>query len=128
MRIWHYKLIPALPKSQLVSQWRELNSVYNKQDNHILINYIYKYPKSTLKHYSDLVINEMIKRGYKITKWDNYNKYFDEIVADEENFDEHNNMYLEICYYNLMEKWIRGQKDFDLDTWIKIGNIMKENM
>ena len=23
MRLWHYKLIPYLPKKQLVSQWRE---------------------------------------------------------------------------------------------------------
>ena len=23
MRLWHYKLIPALPKAQLISQWRE---------------------------------------------------------------------------------------------------------
>lgn len=23
MRLWHYKLIPVLPKAQLISQWRE---------------------------------------------------------------------------------------------------------
>lgn len=23
MRLWHYKLIPVLPKEMLVSQWRE---------------------------------------------------------------------------------------------------------
>ena len=43
MRLWHYKLLPYLPKSQLIAQWRELNSIYKKQDRHILINYIYDY-------------------------------------------------------------------------------------
>ena len=66
MRIWHKDLIKYLPKSQLLAQWRELNSIYKKQDNHILINYIYDYPKIYLYSYSQIVINEIIKRGYKI--------------------------------------------------------------
>ena len=79
MRLWHYKLIQYLPKSQLVAQWRELNSIYKKQDNHILINYIYSYDKSDLLVYSNLVINEMTKRNYKIKNWENYNNYFKDI-------------------------------------------------
>ena len=45
MRLWHYKLIKEglLPDSQLLAQWRELNSIYVKEDKHILINYIYRY-------------------------------------------------------------------------------------
>lgn len=121
MRLWHYQLIPYLPKSQLVSQWRELNSIFKKQDNHILINYIYNYPKSTLKTYADKVIKEMQDRGYEIKKWDNYNKYFEGVIADDVNFKEHNKTYLEICYWNLYEKYIRGQKDFDDDTFLKIA-------
>lgn len=38
MRLWHIDLIPYLPKTQLISQWRELNSVFKKQNKHILIN------------------------------------------------------------------------------------------
>ena len=64
MRLWDYRLIPYLPKQQLVAQWRELNSIYKKQDKHILINYIYDYSKYSLMVYSQYVINEMKKRGY----------------------------------------------------------------
>lgn len=52
MRLWHTDLIPYLPKSQLVAQWIELNSIYKKQDNHILINYVYNYGKEYLLYYS----------------------------------------------------------------------------
>lgn len=50
MRLWNYELIEnnLLPNSQAVAQWRELNSIFRKQDNHILINYIYNYNKETL--------------------------------------------------------------------------------
>lgn len=110
MRLWHYKLIPYLPNSQLVAQWRELNSIFKKQDNHILINYIYSYPKSTLKTYADEVISEMNKRNFKINKWDNYNNYFMNCVANEEHFKEHNEMYYNICIFNLFEKRFVGKK------------------
>ena len=45
MRLWHIDLIPYLPDLQLIAQWRELNSIFKKQDKHILINYIYNYDK-----------------------------------------------------------------------------------
>lgn len=43
MRLWHIDLITnsLLPKSQLLAQWSELNSIFKKQDKNILINYIY---------------------------------------------------------------------------------------
>lgn len=62
MRLWHYKLIPLLPRTQLLAQWRELNSIYKKQNKHILINYIYEYPKSDLYSYSMLLLLEMKRR------------------------------------------------------------------
>ena len=73
MRLWHIDLIPYLPKSQLLAQWRELNSIYAKQDKHILINYIYNYPKEFLKTYSDRVIIEMERRHIKIREMAKYN-------------------------------------------------------
>lgn len=126
MRLWHYQILDCLPKSQLIAQWRELNSIYKKQDNHILINYIYDYPKSTLKNYSDLVIAEMQKRGYKINKWDNYNEYFKGVEKDNSMFDEHDNYYKIICFWNLYEKFIRGQKDFEIDDFCNLSNVYKE--
>ena len=118
MRLWHYKLIPYLPKSQLQAQWRELGSIFKKQDNHILINYIYKYDKETLYAYAQKVIQEMQNRNIKIRDWTNYNYYFyyldfEKGIPVDNYFPEHNNEYLTICYWNLREKYIRGQKDFD---------------
>lgn len=124
MRLWHIDLIPYLPNSQLVAQWRELNSIYKKQDDHILINYIYDYDKDYLYIYSLNVIDEMERRNFVIRSYDNYNNYFNEIfnkpIPRQLRFDEHHNEYLTICYYNLKEKYLRGQKDFTPKIFLKL--------
>ena len=128
MRLWHYKLIPYLPKSQLLAQWRELNSIFKKQDKHILINYIYDYPKSELFNYSSLVIEEMFNRGYK-THFKNFDKYFNEPISSFTTMPfehHHDNRYLIQCFYNLQEKFDRGQKDFTLDTYNKLIEFMRK--
>jgi uncharacterized protein (TIGR02328 family) len=115
MRLWHVDIIPYLPTSQLIAQWRELNSIFKKQDKHILINYIYDYDITYLYSYTQKVLDEMSKRNLKIKKWTNFNKYFQmlpDAVAVNLRFTEHNSDYLTICYYNLMEKYLRGQHDF----------------
>jgi predicted solute-binding protein len=76
----------------------------------------------------------MKKRGYKINKWDNYNNYFEDCVKDiwineyinELAFDEHNEEYFMICYYNLMEKHLRGQKDFSNEIWNEIVKLKEK--
>ena len=123
MRLWHYKIVPYLPKGQLVAQWRELGSIFAKEDKHILINYIYNYPKSVLKNYADIVANEMKRRGYTIRSFDNYNNYFKGVETCEMNFSEHDDEYLSICYWNLREKFIRGQKDFTLNCYTELENF-----
>lgn len=112
MRLWHTDIIEFLPQSQLVAQWRELNSIYQDQPNHILINYVYKYPKSYLKSYSDAVIREMRRRGIIIRSMDKYETYFAGVSDSGERFPEHDAEYFRICYFNLREKYLRGQKDF----------------
>lgn len=139
MRIWHWKILPYLPNLQLVAQWRELNSIFKKQDKHILINYVYEYPKDDLYFYSLLVIGEMIKRGLSIHHLENMQHYFnlnDEIMylgipnADKFKLEtiifknHHNQRYLNQCFYNLQEKYDRGQKDFDYDTYWKLERFM----
>lgn len=130
MRLWHYKLIPYLPKSQLLAQWRELNSIYLKQDKHILINYIYAYDKLDLLVYSDLVLTEMLKRGYKLNTahYNNFFGTFDILYeADYKPFKyHHDNRYLKQCFYNLQEKFDRGQADFTLNTYNKLVNFMRQ--
>lgn len=136
MRLWHYKLIPFLPNSQLIAQWRELNSIFKKQDNHILINYVYEYPKYDLYVYSFLVLKEMIHRKFKIKSYDNFCNYFGinpldviEIDKGETPFDiHHNNRYLKQCFYNLQEKYDRGQKDFSLERYKKLLEACEERL
>lgn len=128
MRLWHYKLLPYLPNSQLLSQWRELNSIFKKQDKHILINYVYEYHKESLLLYTQYVINEMSKRGYKIKSFNNYYQYFmgnvvnlEDLINKANPFPEHHNdRYLMQCFYNLQEKYDRGQKDFDSKTYDRL--------
>ena len=131
MRLWHIDLIPYLPKSQLLAQWRELNSIFKKQDKHILINYIYNYPKEYLYDYSNSVIFEMIKRDFNIN-YHNFNQYFiDEIMLARPYrtiFAEHNDEYLTICYWNLREKYLRGQKDFSDEIWEELEKFYKERV
>lgn len=126
MRLWHHKLIPFLPKSQLIAQWRELNSIYSKQDRHILINYIYDYPKEHLRQYSDLVLEEMIKRGYKYNL-DKHTAYFGCNIIICSQFDpfpdHHNDRYLIQCFFNLQEKHDRGQKDFSDEEYNRLAQF-----
>lgn len=134
MRLWHWKLIPYLPKSQLLSQWRELNSIYKNQPRHILINYVYEYPKQDLFEYSNLVLKEMLSRGYKVTSTKNFVNYFgvngEMLLLGGTPFKmHHDHLYLSVCVWNLCEKYVRGQKDFTDDVWDKIdkdfGNIIR---
>lgn len=131
MRLWHYKLIPFLPKSQLLAQWRELNCIFKNKPKHILINYVYEYPAKALYSYSLRVINEMHERGYRIKSLDNFKRYYEDcadelslnnpwlIRPDQANpFPKHHDfIYLRECFYNLEEKYNRGQKDFDFQTY-----------
>ncbi|MEK4700835.1 pyrimidine dimer DNA glycosylase/endonuclease V [Solibacillus sp. FSL R7-0668] len=129
MRLWHYELIPYLPKSQLLAQWRELNSIFAKEDKHILINYIYEYPKHELYVYTELVLQEMKLRGINIRTLDKMARYFDDLEMLETITPfakHHNKAYLTICYYNLYEKFIRGQKDFSPEQFAALDAYYNE--
>ena len=117
MRLWHYKLIPYLPNSQLKAQWRELNSIFKGQPNHILINYVYEEKPEALLLYSWKVINEMQKRGLDI--YDTAREYY---------FDDHNDRYLLQCFCNLQEKYDRGQKDFSRDDYKELEKFAKDSL
>lgn len=124
MRLWHVDIIPYLPNSQLIAQWRELNSIFKKRDKHILINYIYDYPDRYLLNYTDCVIDELQKRNITIRSTDKYHDYF--VFTEKEGFErfaEHDDEYLTICYYNLKEKYLRGQNDFTDDVMWKLNEF-----
>ena len=117
MRLWHESLIEVLPRQQLLGQWRELNSIYKKEDKHILINFIYEYPKKDLLLYSLKVILTMQRRGYNINL-KNFIDYFQ--IKDYKEMQKillsnakifvkkMNKRYLLQCYYNLQEKYDCG--------------------
>lgn len=127
MRLWSYQIIPCLPDSQLLAQKRECDLIWKdisngKQTNHILINYIWKYPEQErnlrLASYYYLLEEEFEKRGFRfkdncpvlIYKTELYNKPFI----------EHDNRYLIQCFYNLQEKYDRGQKDFSEEKYLRL--------
>lgn len=120
MRLWHYKLIPVLPNAMLVSQWRECIAIKRQWEKgtlkHRLVSYVMDYETTYFLRYVDMVLREMNKRNIKCQK-----KYYDEIfdycykVVTYTNdldcrllYKEHNNRYLNQCYYNLQEKADRG--------------------
>lgn len=112
MRLWHYKLIPVLPKAMLVSQWRECIAIKRQWEKgtlkHRLVSYVMDYDKKWFCNYVELLIDELDKRNIKYQE-----KYYDEIYRFcdgryETKFNEHNDKYFIQCYYNLEEKHDRG--------------------
>ena len=136
MRLWHYLLIPYLPNSQLIAQWRELHSIFKKEDRHILINYVYEYPKENLGKYTALVIEEMLKRGFKPSEksMKQVETYFSSCDNKTKSLEknpfprDHTSHYMRQCFYNLQEKYDRGQKDFDMDTYINLFEFVKDRI
>lgn len=132
MRLWHYKIIPYLPDKQLKAQWRELNAIFVNEPKHILINYVYEYRKQDLYTYSQLVIEEMKNRGFNRSLY-NFNFYFKNagFLSDyyEHPFKEHhNNRYLLQCFYNLQEKYDRGQEGFTKEQYDKLEEFIKNEI
>ena len=78
MRLWHYKLIPVLPKAMLVSEWRECIAIKRQWEKgtlkHRLVSYVMDYDGELFINYCYAVIREMEKRNIK---WNH--KYMQEI-------------------------------------------------
>lgn len=113
MRLWHYELIPYLPKAMLVSQWRECIAIKRQWEKgtlkHRLVSYVMNHDKGRFWLYCKFVVQEMKNRNIKFKE-----KYLEEIASFCEYhnvftiFPEHNNRYLKQCLYNLQEKVDRG--------------------
>lgn len=128
MRIWHTYLIDVLPRQQLLGQWRELNSIFVKQDKHILINFVYDYPKDDLYSYALLIISEMNRRGYKVDS-NNFRVYFGDEKYEHNMFPFINKMtgqYLLQCIFNLQEKHDCG--GITDDEWKKIDKVARQRV
>lgn len=122
MRLWHKDLITALPREQLVAQWRELSAIAGNLNtkgtpNHILVNKVCDYPRDHFISYAFWVRQEMTRRGYRTM-----DSVWDKILSTREvDYGEqqilplkdlfpgwHNNRYLTQCYHNLEEKYDCG--------------------
>jgi len=138
MRLWHYKLIPVLPRQQLLGQWRECCLIAKEikekgNPHHILVNKVLSNSGDFLC-YCMMVEREMKSRGYKVgdkasTKLykdivDCNIVYYDNIIANLTPFpDWHNVRYLRQCYYNLQEKYDCGA--ISEEEWNKILEQVK---
>ncbi len=124
MRLWHKDLIHYLPNQQLIGQWRECcciakNIAEKGTPNHILVNKIMDYPIAHFCTYTQLVIDELKRRGIKISDKaiNNFEWNIDRICEQQNNYNKnhhgdinclfenwHNDRYLRQCYFNLQEK------------------------
>lgn len=118
MRLWDKNLIKVLPREQLVAQWRELSAIAgaiqkNGTPNHILVNFVLDYDFDHFITYAQLVRDEMTQRGYRTMQ-----SVMDKIVSLKPNYttvafeylyeDKMTIDYLQICYWNLYEKFMCG--------------------
>ena len=124
MRLWHKDLIPALPRKQLLSQWRECCAIAKMVSekgtpNHLLVNKVLEYSSSHFIEYANRIIDEMKKRSYNVTGetqerfLNNVRSgrqyFYDGIMIDKNIYpDWMNERYLIQCYYNLQEKYDCG--------------------
>lgn len=121
MRLWHTSLIPALPREQLVAQWRELSALAGKiqlngTPNHVLVNFITDYDFDHFISYAYYIRQEMTARKYRTM-----NSVWDKIVSLKPNWtllplkevykNKMSDFYLTVCYYNLYEKYDCGMFD-----------------
>ena len=128
MRLWHQKIIPYLPRQQLLGQHRECAALRGKGwgKKHSVVNYVFTYAPDELVAYHYLIMEEMRHRGYNPDKiWYNpnwrgsalgeaegwayqesvdiiYHTAFDGAMI----YDEHNDAYLRECIENLRGKGI----------------------
>ena len=138
MRLWHYKLIPVLPRAQLLAQWRECNAIAKDiretgKTNHILINRIMNHDLEDFRSYCELIYEELVRRGYVVKNivlkrlCEYVGVDFAKPVANRKPFSTwHTDRYLRQCYYNLEEKHDCGGIS---DTeWFRIDTIFKETI
>ena len=118
MRLWHTALIKALPREQLVAQWRELSAIAGKiqlngTPNHVLVNFVTDYDFDHFISYAYYIRQEMTARRYRTM-----NSVWDKIVSlkpdwtllplEEVYKNKMSEFYLTVCYYNLYEKYDCG--------------------
>ena len=139
MRLWHKYLIEALPREQLVAQWRECSAIAGNiktkgTPNHILVNKIMNYPMEHFISYSFYLRKEMTRRGYRTmdSVWNKICSICDDynILPIEELYPNwHDEKYMRQCIYNLEEKYDCGgikEEDFKKIVDVYVKKYMEE--
>lgn len=103
MKLWHYRLIPYLPEQVLGELWKTTHLISLRSRSEVkLINKIDTYDKWHFKTYCDMMYVEAAKRNIQLSILD----YTPDKVFNVPPFsDWHNDEYLDICYYAMLEKY-----------------------
>ena len=130
MRLWHTSLIKVLPREQLVGCWRELSAIAGAiqkkgTPNHLLVNFVMDYDFDHFISYAYYIREEMTKRGYRTM-----NSVWEKITSLKSDYTilpiaivylaKMNNIYFDVCWYNLYEKYLCG--GISNEDWMKIKN------
>ena len=126
MRLWHEKLLPSLPRQQLLGQHRECCALRGNGwgKSHSVVNYVFQYSIERLWFYHLQVMSEMQSRGYnpEICWFDPGYRGKSALAFEPDcreilrlkkekdmglvGYPEHNNDYLADCLLNLKRKEI----------------------
>jgi uncharacterized protein (TIGR02328 family) len=124
MRLWHEQLLPILDNQRLLSQHRECSALRGLGwgRKHSTVDYVFTHSPAMFYFYHQLVMTEMIKRGYKVDLiWTNAlyrgqkcNPYItdQELLINDSMFEhdgdciypEHDHEYLNFCIELLKKK------------------------
>jgi len=135
MRLWHPLMIPHLPHRQLQSQHCEICGMRGNGwgKPHATVDYVWQYPPGYLYRYHVRVMDELIRRGVNVDlKW--YDKRYRGrnckpwiFTGPENDYPEHNTVYLAECILNLMsgERPGGGRKNKVLNPLLDGVGVMR---
>ena len=127
MRLWPLAILDQLPRQQLLGQHRECCALRGKGwgRKHATVDYVFKHPYFWLFAYHKRIIDEMVKRGYRISiEWgcvdyrgkkmgDEHSRFTSWSYLDVEYlknnpsiYPEHDEAYLAECMANLARKGV----------------------
>lgn len=122
MRLWHYDLIPHLPRQQLLGQHRECCALRGKGwgRKHEIVDYVFEYDMGYLYKYHTIIMSEMHRRGYSCEPLWLIPEYRGKelgVIPQEkmtlnQYYPEHNDDYLEKCLNNLYKKGVNLWQHF----------------
>jgi len=119
MRLWHEKLIPELPRQQLLEQHRECCTLRGRGwgKRYATVDYVFEYSPVKLFQYHMLVVDEMKQRGYQVNSlWEdptyrgeNCPRYNEDVWPKEiyTPYPEHDTIYLKKCLKNMAKNGVK---------------------